>query len=57
MVAVLVKIVGGVLVKSPKVLMFILGVCAILGIIVAEAMIILDSSPENSVFRGICPLH
>ena len=55
--AVLVKIVGGVLVKSPKTVTLLLGVCVIIAIVVAEAMIIMENPAENSVFRGICPLH
>lgn len=54
---VLVKIVGGVLVKSPKTVTLLLGVCVIIAVVVAEAMIIMDNPAENSVFRGICPLH
>ena len=43
--------------KSPKVTMLILGICVILVMIGAEAMIILDNPVE--IFRGIniCPLH
>ena len=54
---VLVKIVGGVLVKSPKTVTLLLGVCVIIAVVVAEAMIIMANPAENSVFRGICPLH
>tara|TARA_R110002110_G_scaffold498_3_gene1948 strand:- start:5278 stop:5463 length:186 start_codon:yes stop_codon:yes gene_type:complete len=57
LVAVPVRIVGGVLVKSPKGMILILGICVIIAIIAAETMIMLDTPTENSIFRGICPLH
>ena len=55
--AVPVRIVDGVLVKSAKGMIIILGVCVIIAIIAAETMIMLDAPTENSIFRGICPLH
>jgi hypothetical protein len=39
-------------------MIIILGICVIITVIAAETMIILDgSSIENSIFRGVCPLH
>ena len=57
MVAILVRIVDGVRVRSPKTHIIFLGVCVILVIIIAEAMIIYQDPVE--IFRGIniCPLH
>ena len=53
-----VRLVGGVLVKSAKGFIIGLGVCVIIGSILAQALIISgDSLIENSAFRGICPLH